>query len=1672
MSFQRPEKSKYPVISRVRALFVVFGDKEIEHAPLKLHINTLDFSRYLDIVKIIEKNSDPSFVVLFKHVDYPQLQSGQAALKKLGPFLNEAMVAFEKQPVDETKLAEIYSKLDADDELKSDSQTRPQCLELISLLNPENKRDAAEKLEMIKTKIKKEYEELVFETNRILYEGAQFTVYLNKDFNKDNMEDQKKLEAFYEAVSKDMQVAGIKPLGRFPDSDLGLNGEYFSMRLERSEEEEKDKKEGEPAYISAIDAGQLKTALEQSALYKFLKRDKPVTEEKRERKSDDIESSAPASEVYWSVIRADALKFLTLIANKDHSKLLRELIALDFDMDMIADRLIELFNDSNKRSLDNFFNTLPADIQERSVRQAKLAKKEKEAKEEKVDLAYDPRLAAKYAIYDIISHINIPLFTDKRKERLKQAFYAALPAPVIFNSQKMKEFFGEAMNKNLGGGIGRMFNGSTLRNNLQIESFLKKFKGKFQRDLYLDAITEVPDGESPFDYMGNLKPWVMQYVPEGDQKEIIHFFRDCLITPKDLIYDDKGNLRPAIQAEFDKQLAVSLAEQTRESKMDEKKDASSAEVAVESKQAPVGDVVSALKSKFSSATVENQLVAGVRISYGEAFVTILTEQQKLEENKNDKGMFNTTTMSMNIFDRQNKIIGNIILPGLEDLKNNVAKNEKELGGDEKKLKPKIKGFINQYNEIARSIIIDINQFLEDPCRDPGSLVVLLQLANAINSTPHLTPSFIKGIKRLNDEYKRFVVVREQHAELVKQLSILKQYNESKKESKSPLFEKVYIITSQIENEERIRQALSGPFRYDPSGALALVKKANELIAMTKSSEPSQVQIEKEYQKLEKQLTKFHAKPMITDERLEGVTTLFSIMEKIKEQLNKLADNNSQAIIQSSEGLINKRYNQVTDNMNSSDPAVIDKTQKSLEQTRILLFELTDLKRFCNENVDDRFTTFYLNVEKQVINLLSKATPHIQKTVDLIKLIRATKAVMENPRDNHAAKNLMDLLRVKKNKIIIPILNIPFTSELQRLENALELKYDATDVFPQVAGFVQAKVREILKDPVGNESEEAITKRSNMLVIAQFANVINQAAFRENADIYAIAVTLLGQLNTIFITPADSKRTLFTSAVEVKPLDPNFVLKTELFILLDTYQQHLRKIPDYPDHTPFPADELFARKCKFVSAEFSRTTLQAISIEALQRIKASLQRTNNLVIKLNEFRATLTLMRDDKPELYAAGSEIYLAGVRFANELLNVSLHGDKKQEQDTHLDYVKSLTELLLEANSIVNAGDPGEASLAKLHSLHDKIISLQLQHGEIRRQQEQARERERKETKETKETKERKETREIKDTKEGKDTKQVASTMPSPAIQILPRQQSIWTDIKDAFNKTFDVFDAGGQKRPWYKWFFNLPDQPFFSSGWAAFAWICSIIASPMSVFVIKPLKFLFEFPFKILENWSHRNNYNTAHHVFGVISSAFRYLVSLNPVQAWKECTAPDARPTKWFGPKWGKRIGGFFGVLLSLGGIFGIGFLAPTVIVSTVGAVAGSAAATHAAGVLGAMDSTLHLGKVAAVSSHLVPHTVATAGMGLSVTQAAAETVGQVSSSTLQIMRLAKMPIRPEPSSLPHDREQKSAQESAPQMPLSPESGPVPNPSSSASGNTSSLHQGQSSSSDSTKGPRREA
>ncbi|HSW70891.1 MAG TPA: ankyrin repeat domain-containing protein, partial [Gammaproteobacteria bacterium] len=142
-----------------------------------------------------------------------------------------------------------------------------------------------------------------------------------------------------------------------------------------------------------------------------------------------------------------------------------------------------------------------------------------------------------------------------------------------------------------------------------------------------------------------------------------------------------------------------------------------------------------------------------------------------------------------------------------------------------------------------------------------------------------------------------------------------------------------------------------------------------------------------------------------------------------------------------------------------------------------------------------------------------------------------------------------------------------------------------------------------------------------------------------------------------------------------------------------------------------------------------------------------------------------------------------------------------------------------------------------------------------------------------------------------------------------------------------------------------------------------------------IKPWEFLF----KAAEIACDRHGYTKLAHIPGMISSFIRYTFSFNPVQTARECAEPSARSTRVFtyllGETWGPRLGGAFGFMLSMGGIFGVGFLAPAAIISAAGAVGESHAATVVTNGLAGVGIS-----------------APGAGLGFAITQVTAETVSK--------------------------------------------------------------------------------
>jgi hypothetical protein len=122
---------------------------------------------------------------------------------------------------------------------------------------------------------------------------------------------------------------------------------------------------------------------------------------------------------------------------------------------------------------------------------------------------------------------------------------------------------------------------------------------------------------------------------------------------------------------------------------------------------------------------------------------------------------------------------------------------------------------------------------------------------------------------------------------------------------------------------------------------------------------------------------------------------------------------------------------------------------------------------------------------------------------------------------------------------------------------------------------------------------------------------------------------------------------------------------------------------------------------------------------------------------------------------------------------------------------------------------------------------------------------------------------------------------------------------------------------------------------------------------------------------------------HLAGTWVAFWRNLLSFNPIQAIKECSAHNARPaqlTNWLGlgPRPGQILGGIFGFFTSVIGIVGIAFAAPLAIFATIGAISGPTAALVATG-LSVVDSTLpSIGAISAGSATVLGSSLGAAGI----------------------------------------------------------------------------------------------
>jgi hypothetical protein len=233
----------------------------------------------------------------------------------------------------------------------------------------------------------------------------------------------------------------------------------------------------------------------------------------------------------------------------------------------------------------------------------------------------------------------------------------------------------------------------------------------------------------------------------------------------------------------------------------------------------------------------------------------------------------------------------------------------------------------------------------------------------------------------------------------------------------------------------------------------------------------------------------------------------------------------------------------------------------------------------------------------------------------------------------------------------------------------------------------------------------------------------------------------------------------------------------------------------------------------------------------------------------------------------------------------------------------------------------------------------------------------------------------------------------------------------QEAFDKTFDVVLPNGERRLKKHYLLGWPDKLPSDATRAdkvrrGFAAVCAIVAMPFQIFLVKPIKFVFELPLKVLEIACARNHYDFLGEFFGIASSFFRYTFSFNPFQAAKECSSIDARPARYFGPVLGRWIGGFMGALFSLAGIAGFAFAAPTAILAAAGStITGGLMAADAtlglanagAATVGAIGGMAKLGVISEVASALT-----TSGVGLFSVAAGVGVVATVGSRTSAIMK----------------------------------------------------------------------
>ncbi len=248
--------------------------------------------------------------------------------------------------------------------------------------------------------------------------------------------------------------------------------------------------------------------------------------------------------------------------------------------------------------------------------------------------------------------------------------------------------------------------------------------------------------ESPFDNKGNFKPWLKKYMPKSKQQAFNQFVNYLLKRASLEIYNEQGEFRPWVrEALGTKKITVN----------GEEKDA---------------DLLDVLIEMYGRETLHTELAQSVACAFCVDVRMIEPEIDQTVEEAATADLDNRLEEKDLLFLILNSQISAYIKMRvqLNHLKNNLAANSTNIAYAP--LNKICEALAKQGQE--RIYVLENNM-----CQDPGKIVNLMDLANAMYSLPSTSPLFLNCYALLNGKHSKKNMA--QIKQVLEALDILKKY---------------------------------------------------------------------------------------------------------------------------------------------------------------------------------------------------------------------------------------------------------------------------------------------------------------------------------------------------------------------------------------------------------------------------------------------------------------------------------------------------------------------------------------------------------------------------------------------------------------------------------------------------------------------------------------------------------------------------------------------------------------------------------------------------------------------------------------------------------------------------------------------------------------------------------